>query len=154
MNHRHSPSPYSPYFEDVVDWRHHRAGRAHALVRAVRSADGRRAVAVVSELASNPDDRGITDDFGGVANAVLPVLRRSFGAELEQVDWIAHFGDFSYHDPTGPETFTRITVTSGPAGHHDDLSGDQPLSAREVEELLGRALEPVAQVLARIDRAG
>ncbi|MEU1200701.1 hypothetical protein ABZ446_31405 [Streptomyces sp. NPDC005813] len=149
MNH-----PHTPYFEDVVDWRHHRAGHAHTLVRAVRSGDGRRAVAVVSELASNPDDRGITDDFGSVADAALPVLRRAFGPQLEQVDWIAHFGSFSYHDPTGPETFTRVTVTPGPAGHRDDLSGDEPLSAGRVEELLGRGLDPVAQVLARIERTG
>ncbi|MFI6490693.1 hypothetical protein [Streptomyces sp. NPDC050564] len=154
MNHPHPSHPHVDYFEDVVDWRHHRAGRAHTLVRAVRSPDGHRAVAVVSELASNPDDRGITDDFGSVANAVLPTLRLSFGAQLEQVDWIAHFGEFSYHDPTGPETFTRITVTAGPAGHHDDLSGDRPLAAGEVEELLGRKLEPVAQVLARIQQHG
>ncbi|MFM9697646.1 hypothetical protein [Streptomyces europaeiscabiei] len=139
------------YFEDVVDWRHRRAGRAHTLVRAVHSTVTGRAVAVVSELASNPDDRGITDDFGSVADAVLPALRRAFGTEPAEVLWIAHFGAFSYHDPTGPESFTLITLTPGPDGHTDDLSGDRTFTAQDVEELLGRELEPVGRVLARID---
>ncbi|MFE7840687.1 hypothetical protein ACFU53_32900 [Streptomyces sp. NPDC057474] len=139
------------YFEDVVDWRHRRAGRAHTLVRAAHSTVTGRAVAVVSELASNPDDRGVTDDFGSVADAVLPALRRAFGTEPVEVFWIAHFGAFSYHDPTGPESFTLITLTAGPDGHTDDLSGDRTFTAQDVEELLGHQLEPVGQVLARID---
>src|SRR5690242_15809355 len=110
------------YFEDIVDWRHHRAGRAHTLVRAVYNPVTGQAVAVVSELASNPDDRGITDDFADVADAVLPALRRAFGQGLEHVEWIAHFGEFSYHDPAGPETFTRIALTADETGHRDDLS--------------------------------
>ncbi|MFF7264828.1 hypothetical protein ACFZCL_31750 [Streptomyces sp. NPDC008159] len=146
-----SVNPTLRYFEDVVDWRHRRAGRAHTLVRAVFSTTTGRVVAVVSELASNPDDRGVTDDFGSVADAVLPALRRAFGAEPVEVFWIAHFGAFSYHDPTGPESFTQILLTTGPNGHVDDLTGDRTFTVRDVEELLGRALEPVDRVLARID---
>ncbi|MCL6738647.1 hypothetical protein [Streptomyces neyagawaensis] len=144
-------NPTLRYFEDVVDWRHRRAGRAHTLVRAVHSTTTGRVVAVVSELASNPDDRGVTDDFGSVADAVLPALRRAFGTEPVEVFWIAHFGAFSYHDPTGPESFTQILLTAGPNGHVDDLTGDRTFTVRDVEELLGRALEPVDRVLARID---
>ncbi|MCN9241327.1 hypothetical protein NGF19_11090 [Streptomyces sp. RY43-2] len=143
------------YFEDIVDWYHHRAGRAHTLVRAVYDPATRRAVAIVSELASNPDDRGITDDFAGVADAVLPTLRQAFGSDLSRVEWIAHFGEFSYHDPAGPETFTRIALTTGEAGHRDDLSGDQPLTTSDVEKLFqGLRLQPVNEVLARIGHGG
>ncbi|MER6122875.1 hypothetical protein ABT173_09355 [Streptomyces sp. NPDC001795] len=145
----------SQYWEDVVDWRHHRAGRAHTLVRAVYDPATHRAVAVVSELASNPDDRGITDDFAGVANAVLPVLRQAFGRDLNEVEWIAHFGEFSYHDPSGPETFTRIALMADETGYRDELSGDQALTSADVEKLLqGLRLAPVAEVLARIGHGG
>lgn len=42
------------YFEDDVEWRHHRVGRAHTLLRVAHSAVTGRAVAVVSEPAINP----------------------------------------------------------------------------------------------------
>ncbi|MGI5470468.1 hypothetical protein [Streptomyces sp. CA-132043] len=149
----HTPAPR---FTGVVEWRHRRAGAAHSLVRAVHDPAARRTVVVVSELASNPDDRGITDDFGSVADAVVPVLQGRLTKELGSVVWIAHFGAFSYHDPTGPETFHRIDVTGDAgSGHRDDLRGDEPLSAQEVATLLeGWHLQPVAQVLTTLGHQG
>ncbi|POX40887.1 hypothetical protein C3486_11900 [Streptomyces sp. Ru73] len=145
-----------PHFTGVVDWRHRRAGAAHSLVRAVHDPAARQTVVVVSELASNPADRGITDDFGSVADAVVPVLRGELAQDLGTVVWIAHFGEFSYDDPTGPETFHRIEVTGDAgSGHQDDLRGDRALSAQEVEALLkGRRLDPVPQVLTALGRQG
>ncbi|MFD4739899.1 hypothetical protein ACFWNR_20555 [Streptomyces virginiae] len=138
-------------FQTVLHWRHRRAGAAHALLRASYDPTTRQAVAVVSELADNPDDRGITDDFGSVANAALPVLREGLAPDIAAITWIAHFGAFSYVDPTGPETFTALTLTITADGYEDDLQGDRPLTAGQVTALFGGTqLAPVADALAAL----
>ncbi|MET9321061.1 hypothetical protein ABZX75_12885 [Streptomyces sp. NPDC003038] len=140
--------------QTIVRWRHHRAGHAHALLRAAYDPATRHAVAVVSELADNPDDRGITDDFAGVAAAALPLLREGLAADIAAVTWIAHFGDFSYHDPSGPETFTALALSVTAQGYQDDLQGDRPLTADQVTSLLGGVpLAPVPEVLAALGRS-
>ncbi|MER7397084.1 hypothetical protein ABT381_16440 [Streptomyces sp. NPDC000151] len=143
-------------FTGIVHWRHRRAGAAHSLVRAAHDPAARQTVVVVSELASNPTDRGVTDDFGSVADAVVPALQDQLAQDLGNVVWIAHFGQFSYNDPTGPETFHRINVTGdADSGHQDDLRGDKPLSVQEVDTLLkGWHLDPVAQVLTALGHQG
>ncbi|UQX02498.1 hypothetical protein [Streptomyces sp. RerS4] len=136
-------------FQTVLHWHHRRAGAAHALLRASYDPATRQAVAVVSELADNPDDRGITDDFASVATAALPVLREGLSPDIAAITWIAHFGPFSYVDPSGPETFTALTLTVTADGYRDDLQGDRRLTADEVTALLGGApLAPVAEALA------
>ncbi|MCO6009680.1 hypothetical protein NE236_32385 [Actinoallomurus purpureus] len=137
----------TPRFTGIVHWRH-RLGPAHCLVRAAYLSEVRQATVLVSELESNPDDRGITADFGKVADAILPVLREIFPADLQRIVWIAHFGDFSYHDPAGPETFTRIALSTGRDGFTDDLAGDQRLERADIGRLLGDwRLRPVPEVL-------
>ncbi|MFD3802286.1 hypothetical protein ACFWSF_17505 [Streptomyces sp. NPDC058611] len=143
-----------PQFQAVVHWRHRRAGDAHALLRAVYDPATRHVVAVVSELADNPDDRGITDDFPSVAGAALPLLREGFAPDIAAITWIAHFGDFSYHDPSGPETFTALALTATPEGYQDDLRGDQRLTSEQVTALFGgKPLAPVPEVLGALGRS-
>ena len=143
-----------PRFTGIVHWRH-RSGPAHCLVRAAYLPETRQATVLVSEIASNPDDRGITADFGKVADAVLPLLRKEFPGDLQRIVWVAHFGDFSYHDPGGPDTFTQISLEAGKDGFVDDMTGDQRLDQAEVEGLLGdRRLCPVPDVLSGLGHAG
>lgn len=144
----------APHFTALVNWQHRR-GPAHCLVRAAYDPQALRAVAVVSELASNPDDRGITADFGRVADAVLPLLREVFPEDVRQAVWIAHFGDFSYHDPGGPETFTQVSLRWEGDHFADDRKGDRRLSEADVLGLLGgRPLRPVPEVLSELGRQG
>ncbi|MER6212971.1 hypothetical protein ABT213_02815 [Streptomyces sp. NPDC001674] len=141
-------------FQAIVHWHHRRAGEAHALLRASYDASTRHAVAVISELADNPDDRGITDDFASVADAALPLLREGLARDIATITWIAHFGDFSYVDPAGPETFTSLALTVTTTGYQDDLQGDRPLTADQVAGLFGgQPLAPVAEVLATLGHA-
>ncbi|MEU8777772.1 hypothetical protein [Streptomyces sp. NPDC048606] len=141
-----------PQITQLFRWRHPLAGEAHALLRAAYDPATGHAVAVVSELADNPDDRGITYDFSAVANAVLPLLREKLSPQLSAVLWIAHFGDFSYHYVPGPETFTAVSLAVTANGYADGYEGDRELTADEVTRLFGgRPLAPVAEVLAGLD---
>ncbi|KIF01423.1 hypothetical protein PL81_35630 [Streptomyces sp. RSD-27] len=141
-------------FQAIVHWRHRRAGEAHALLRASYDPATRHAVAVVSELADNPDDRGITDDFASVADAALPLLREGLSPDIAAITWIAHFGDFSYIDPSGPETFTSLALSTTAEGYQDDLRGDHPLTADQVAGFFdGKPLAPVPDVLAALGHA-
>ncbi|MFJ1863778.1 hypothetical protein ACIOD1_04020 [Streptomyces sp. NPDC088097] len=138
-----------PQITQLFRWRHPLAGEAHALLRAAYDPATGQAVAVVSELADNPDDRGITYDFSCVAEAALPLLRAKLSPHLGSVLWIAHFGDFSYHYVPGPETFTAISLDVTGTGYADDYEGDRELTADEVTRLLGgHPLTPVPEVLA------
>ncbi|MEU6945822.1 hypothetical protein ABZ957_11425 [Streptomyces sp. NPDC046316] len=135
----------------LLRWQHH-LGEAHTLLRATYDPDTRQAVVMFSELESNPDDRAITSAFGPLAEAALPVLRAEFGPEIVSVVWIAHFGEFSYYDPSGPDTFTAISLKVGETGYADDLKGDQELTADQVTQLFGgQPPAPVQDVLARLD---
>ncbi|WP_411101371.1 hypothetical protein [Streptomyces sp. cmx-4-9] len=141
-----------PQITRLFRWRHPLAGEAFSLLRAVYDPTTGQAVAVVSELADNPDDRGITYDFSSVAEAALPLLRTGLSAQLTSVLWIAHFGDFSYHDPTGPETFTVVSLTVTDGRYQDDYQGDRRLAEADVIRLFGgQPLLPVPDVLAAVE---
>ncbi|MEU9939547.1 hypothetical protein [Streptomyces lavendulae] len=141
-----------PQIAQLFRWRHPLAGEAHALLRAVYDPATGQAVAVVSELADNPDDRGITYDFSCVAEAVLPLLRAKLSPQLSSVLWIAHFGDFSYHYVAGPESFTAVSLDVTGNGYTDDYAGDRELTTDEVTRLFGgHPLAPVPEVLAGLD---
>ncbi|WP_420079913.1 hypothetical protein ACN6AT_15750 [Streptomyces sp. JL4002] len=138
-----------PQITQLFRWHHPLAGEARSLLRAVYDPATRRAVAVVSELADNPDDRGITYDFSCVAEAALPLLRANLSPQLGSVLWIAHFGDFSYHYLPAPETFTAVSLDVIANAYTDDHEGDRELTADEVTRLFGgRPLAPVPEVLA------
>ncbi|MCX5195021.1 hypothetical protein OOK31_14090 [Streptomyces sp. NBC_00249] len=141
-----------PQIAQLFRWQHPLAGEAHALLRAAYDPATGQAVAVVSELADNPDDRGITYDFSSVAEAALPLLRAKLSPQLSSVLWIAHFGDFSYHYVPGPESFTAVGLKVTGNGYADDLQGDRRLTEAEVTALFGgQPLAPVAEVLAGLD---
>jgi hypothetical protein len=140
-----------PQLTQVLHWQNRWSGPAHTLLRAFHDPTARETVVVVSELADNPMERGITGDFQSVADAALPLLRRHLSPDLGHIVWIAHFGDFSSYDPGGPETFTRIAVTETDGVHEENLHEDRRLTAQQVTELLkGRTLAPVPEVLAQL----
>ncbi|MEU9999524.1 hypothetical protein [Streptomyces sp. NPDC050848] len=140
-----------PQTARLFRWQHRLNGEGFSLLRAVYDPSTGQAVAVVSELADSPA-RGITHDFARVAEAALPVLRADLGPDLASVLWIAHFGDFSSHDPGGPETFTAITLKVSENGYRDDDEGDHRLTTEEVTRLFhGHPLAPVPEVLARLE---
>ncbi|MGW3391334.1 hypothetical protein [Streptomyces cinereoruber] len=139
-----------PQIARILHWQHRR-GPAHTLLRAVYDPATRQAVVVFSELASNPDDRGITNDFAPLAEAALPVLRKELSPDLASVLWIAHFGDFSYHYVPGPDSFTLITLEVTEHGYRDG-ENDRKLTADEVTRLFhGLPLAPVPEVLAGLE---
>ncbi|CAM5701856.1 MULTISPECIES: hypothetical protein [Streptomyces] len=140
-----------PQITQLFRWRHRLNGQAYSLLRAVYDPNTGHAVAVVSELADSPA-HGITYDFADVADAALPLLRANLSPHLASLLWIAHFGDFSSHDPGGPETFTAIALKVEGDGYRDDDQGDRRLTADEVTRLFhGRPLAPVPDVLAGLE---
>ncbi|MFI6205536.1 hypothetical protein ACIBAI_03960 [Streptomyces sp. NPDC051041] len=140
-----------PQLTRLLRWQNRWSGPAHTLLRAFHDPATRETVVIVSELADNPTDRGITGDFPSVADAALPVLRRHLSPDLGHVVWIAHFGDFSSYDPGGPETFTRMDVTEVGGVHQENLHGHEPVTAQEVTALLkGHPLAPVPEILTRL----
>jgi hypothetical protein len=140
----------------VVRWAHPLSVQAHCLARLVLGAPAAPAVAVLSEIASNPDELGITGDFAAAADAFVQVLTDA-KRELDpaQVVWIAHHGPFSSYDPAGPETFTEVALVFDGQGYHDDLSRHRLLSGVEVtQRIKPLALKPVEQVLADLGHLG
>ncbi|MET7761890.1 hypothetical protein ABZS71_07590 [Streptomyces sp. NPDC005393] len=144
----------APRFTGIVHWRH-AAGPAHCLVRAAYIPETHQATVLVSEIASNPDNRGITADFGKVADAILPLLQEAFRSQLQRAVWIAHFGEFSYHDPAGPDTFTQVPLVWQGDTFVDDRKGDVRISRADTERFLGGwQLRPVPEVLSELGHEG
>lgn len=140
----------------VVRWAHPLGEHAHCLARLVLGAPTAAVVAVLSEIASNPDELGITGDFAAAADAFLDVLRGA-GREVDPTEmvWIAHHGPFSSYDPAGPETFTEVTLVYDGQRYHDDLSRHQLLTGGEVSQRIKPlGLRPVEQVLADLGHPG
>ena len=140
----------------VIGWTHALGEQAHCLARLVLGAPTAPVVAVLSEIASNPDELGITGDFAAAADAFLDVLTGA-GRHVSprEVAWIAHHGPFSSYDPAGPETFTEIALAFDGHHYHDDLVGDRLLTEVEVtQQVTPLRLRPVAQVLADVGHLG
>ncbi|MFI0817259.1 hypothetical protein ACH4TX_12235 [Streptomyces sp. NPDC021098] len=144
----------APRVTAIAHWQHAN-GPAHCLVRAAYLPDTSEATVLVSEIASNPGNRGITANFGKVADSILPLLHQTFSAGLQRTTWIAHFGEFSYHDPAGPDTFTTISLTRHGNEFVDKRTGDTRVSETDVERLLGGwRLRPVQEVLSELGHQG
>lgn len=140
----------------VIGWTHALGEQAHCLARLVLGAPTAPVVAVLSEIASNPDELGITGDFAAAADAFLEVLTGA-GRHVNprEVAWIAHHGPFSSYDPAGPETFTEIALAFDGHHYHDDLVGDRLLTEVEVtQRVTPLRLRPVAQVLTDVGQLG
>jgi hypothetical protein len=138
-----------PQVTRLLRWQHPLRGEALTLLRAAYEPGTGQAVAVVSQLA---DQHGITYDFSRVANSAWPLLRAELSPDIQSIIWIAHFGDFSQHDPGGPETFTAISLKVTENGYEDDDDSDRRMTADEVTHLFGgHPLAPVPDVLARLE---
>lgn len=140
----------------VVRWAHPLGAQAHCLARLVIGAPSAPVVAVLSEIASNPDELGIAGDFAAAADAFVQVLIDA-GRDVDPAGlvWFAHHGPFSSYDPAGPETFTEIALTFDGRHYHDDLARDRLLTGVEVSRLVKPlGLRPVEQVLADLGHLG
>jgi hypothetical protein len=132
----------------LLQWTHGGRDSAHCLARLILPPAGR-PVAVVSELRSNPDRFGVSDDFARVAEAFLEAMRPVAPVEPADVRWVAHHGAFSYHDSAGAEdSFTAIDLCWDGHHYHDDPARHRLMSAEETTEVLaGVELEPVPVAL-------
>ncbi|MGH3671806.1 MAG: hypothetical protein ACRDSH_14410 [Pseudonocardiaceae bacterium] len=140
----------------ILRWSHRLGAQAHCLARLIIGASSTPPVAVLSEIATNPDERGITGDFAAAADAFIEVVASAVG-DLDPggVVWIAHHGPFSSHDPAGPETFTEIALAFDGQHYHDDLTGDRLLTSDDVTRRMGPlGLTPVPEMLADLRHLG
>ena len=138
----------SPQLTTILTWQH-RFGAAHCLARV---ALGHRPLVVFSELRSNPDERGLSDDVAHAAEALLPLFEHH-DVNPADIVWILHHGPFSYFDATGPETFTRVPLQWDGEHYTDNLTQHRRLQGDELNhELIHIALDPVPQVLAQLSK--
>jgi hypothetical protein len=136
----------------LVHWRHRRGGHAHCLAR-LYPASGGRVVALISELASNPNDRGIASDFAAVADEVLRIARDQIGVEPDRLIWLAHHGAFSVAGAFDPETFTLVPLTWAQDGYVDDLHTHRLLHEAAVHQVLsGITPRPVLDAVDALQR--
>ncbi|MFG2405344.1 hypothetical protein ACGFR8_13600 [Streptomyces brevispora] len=136
----------------VLEWEHVQGGRAHCLARLLLHPAPTPPVAVLSELADNPDRFGLTGDMGGAATAFLAQMRPYATLDPRSPVWIAHHGPFSsFDDDGGGETFTRVGIAHHRGALHDDLSGHHLLTAAQVlAEIAPLHLHPVPEVLTEL----
>jgi hypothetical protein len=142
----------------VVRWEHALLEHAHCLARLVLGAPTAPAVGVLSEIASNPDELGVTGDFAAAANIFVEVLLGAGQAvDPAEVHWIAHHGPFSSYDPAGPETFTEVVLVLDGQRYHNDMAMGihRLLSGLEVSQRIKPLkLRPVEQILADLGQLG
>lgn len=106
----------------LITWQHAVGGQAHCLARLVLRAAPEPPVAVLSELADNPDRLGISGDMAGVAVAFLAAMRPYATLDPASLVWITHHGPFSFPDDDGgPQTFTRVDLDYRDGAFRDDL---------------------------------
>jgi hypothetical protein len=136
----------------VLEWEHSQGGRAHCLARLMLRPAPAPPVAILSELADNPDRFGLTGDMGGAAAAFLTQMRPYADLDPRRLVWIAHHGPFSSADDDGGgETFTRVGLTHHHDALHDDLSAHQLLTPPQVlAEIAPLHLHPAPEVLAEL----
>lgn len=148
--------PGARTFATILTWPHTLGRTAHCLARLVLRAAPAVPVAILSELANNPDSRGISGDMPGVATAFLDRLGGYARLDPDQVLWIAHHGPFSSVDDDGSnETYTRVELTWTGSAYTGDLRGQHLLTPTQVADLTGPLnLRPVADVLAELRAAG
>lgn len=140
----------------ILAWRHRRGETAFCLARIRGTRDptttsGVQLTVVISELRDQPRGHYVLDDFAGVASTALAQLLPPV-AEPAAVSWYAHHGQFSTHDPAGPETLTRFTLSWESQRYAQPGWDDQQLlSDADVAAFSTRMwLQPVAQLLAAL----
>jgi hypothetical protein len=138
-------------YRTILEWQHRRGGDAHCLAQLIIVPAGC-PVAVLSELRSNTDNRGIMSDFAGVAQTLLTAVRPTVDLPPADVVWIAHHGAFSYYEAAGPETYVLMPLRWD-GEHYHAVGDDRRLDPAELADALhGTALEPVPAALAELGR--
>ncbi|WP_373499092.1 hypothetical protein [Desulfococcus sp.] len=139
------------HIKSILHWHHKNGGEAHCLVRIFKWITPPKAIAVISEIESNPIGLEISDDVEGMAEA----LSRSFGTDIssrmEGMVWVVHHGRFSFFEVLHQETFTRVDLKWRGRSAESSLSDWHLLEASEIRSILdGIDLEPVHAVLAEL----
>jgi hypothetical protein len=136
----------------ILGWDHPLGGRAHCLARLVLRPAWGPPVAVLSEVADNPDRIGLTSDMGGAADAFLARMRAYARLDPDRLMWIAHHGPFSSADDDGgTETFTQVDLINRQGVLHGDLRGHHLLTPGQVlAGITPLGLQPVSRVLAEL----
>jgi hypothetical protein len=93
----------------VLRWLHPFGAQAHCLARLVLGAPSTPPVAVLSEIASNPDELGITGDFAAAADAFVDVVASAVGGlDKAGVVWIADGTTFLSHGGSRQGVLRRL----------------------------------------------
>src|SRR4028118_180303 len=94
----------------ILHWLHKEGGEAHCLVRLYIWSDTSKALAVISELKSDPRGLDIMGDFIGVAKSLIQLLGTHIIFSIENIIWVMHHGVFSYYEALNQEDFTRVDL--------------------------------------------
>lgn len=138
----------------ILHWPHTRYGAAHCLARLVIPPAPEQPVAVLSELSSNPDLRGVTMDFPAAATAFGAIAAAHVDVDLDQIRWISHHGRFSTCDDDGrADTFTEVSLARTANGYAGGLGDQHLLTAQEARFVDDLGLEPVGDVVAQLGDA-
>lgn len=139
-------------FATILHWEHRSGRQAHCLARVFRSSPVSRPTVVLSEISSNPDGRGLSDDVPAVAGTLLRAMPPHCSIRPEDVIWIVHHGDFSYPDALdAPEVFTVVPLQWGGIEFDEDMGQRKRLRGDDLRAVLGSAdLAPVSAVLEQL----
>jgi hypothetical protein len=137
----------------LLHWRHRRGDEAHCLARLVHGPHG--PVALLTELASNPEGRSVADDPAAAAEAFVRHLEHvGDPVDTNAVVWLLQHGQYSYPDASGePESYTRLRLTWRDDRYTEDPDGEELLDQHQQNDLLGAPLPSVQSVLAQLPGA-
>ncbi len=136
----------------ILHWLHKEGGEAHCLVRLYIWSDTYKAVAVLSELRSNPPGLDITRDFVGVVKSLIQILVSHINFPVQNILWVTHHGGFSYYESLNIEDFTRVDLTWKAESCVSNLSDRHLLKEVECQAIFdGIELEPIGEVLKELD---
>ena len=140
-------SPGVRQFQTIHHWQHP-YGPAHCLVR-LHLPDGGPAVAVVSEIRSNSDERRFGLHFPTLADALVAALPPGIDVRPEDIRWVTHLGEFSSYDAIdAPEDFLHVVLDWDGGRYRGDMRGHHIMSERDIADLRNDvSLAPVPDVL-------
>ncbi len=136
----------------ILHWLHKEGGEAHCLVRLYIWSDTSKALAVISELKSNPRGLDITGDFIGVAKSLIQLLGTHIIFSRGNIILVMHHGGFSYYESLNQEDFTRVDFRWNAQFGESNLSDRHLLKEAEYRAIFdGIELEPIEEVLKELD---
>lgn len=137
------------HLESLVSW-NHPLGEAHCLGRLIVPASTAAGIVILSEVASNSTNTGVSSDVNGAANSFLEIIEPHFSLSPVDLMWLIHHGDFSSADDWGsPETFTKVKLELRAGRLHENMQQEHLLEPDEIQEYVTPlGLRPVTEVLA------